>query len=238
MVVASEEILRTGSAAAGESTAIGGRAFASSTSAVNLVPTAQPATNQRSTASLEATARRLLDGVPVPTILIAADRRLVMRNAAAQADPSAIACIGVSYGRATRFAGAATEPFERVFARALNGLAATAVVTLAQENRQALWRVSMGPVRPDRALDDAAVIMVIDPPAAPRGTLAPLQRLFGVTPAEARVLALLLDDCRPREIARQLDVSITTVRSHLKALFAKTGTRRQSELVALAWSAA
>jgi DNA-binding CsgD family transcriptional regulator len=52
------------------------------------------------------------------------------------------------------------------------------------------------------------------------------------------VLALLLDDCRPREIAEELKLSITTVRSHLKALFAKTDTRRQSELVALAWSAA
>jgi DNA-binding CsgD family transcriptional regulator len=112
------------------------------------------------------------------------------------------------------------------------------VVTVESKSRQGLWRISMGPIARDDAQADAAVVMLVDPPAAPGGTLASLQRLFGLTSAEGRVLALLLDDCRPREIAEELNLSITTVRSHLKALFAKTETRRQSELVALAWSAA
>jgi DNA-binding CsgD family transcriptional regulator len=182
--------------------------------------------------------QRLLDGVPMPAALLAADRRIVARNSASEVVPNVLSCVGMSYGRVTRFAGVATEPFERVFARALNGIAANAVVTMPAGGRQAMWRVSLGPLRRAEASSEAAVMMLVDPPASAGGTLSALQRLFGLTGAEARVLALLLDDCRPTEIADELKVSITTVRSHLKALFAKTGTRRQSELVALAWSAA
>ena len=184
-----------------------------------------------------ANVQRLLDGVPIPAILLAADRRIVARNSAGELVRDLLALLALSYGRVVRFAGAASEPFEFVFARALNGTAASAVVTLPSGGRQALWRVNLGRLEHGDT-DEAAVLMLIDPPAASVGTLTALQRLFGLTAAEARVLALLLDDCRPREIADELQISITTVRSHLQALFAKTGTRRQSELVALAWSAA
>ena len=188
--------------------------------------------------SPDAEAHRLLNGVPLPVVVLAADRRVLMQNTAAHAAPNLFACFGMSYGRIVRFTANATEPFDHVFVRALNGTATNAVVTVESQRRQSLWRISLGPIARAVAQPDAAVVMLIDPPAEPHGTLAALQRLFGFTAAEARVFALLLDDCRPREIAEQLRLSITTVRSHLTALFAKTGTRRQSELVALGWSVA
>jgi DNA-binding CsgD family transcriptional regulator len=197
-----------------------------------------PRTRNGAAAGGESAARGLLDGVPLPAYLLASDRRLLARNAAAENDPLAFACIGMAYGRIVRFAGHATEPLERVFHRALHAAAATAVVTSRDAGRQALWRVSMGAVAARHAVGEAAVVMLIVPPASTATTLAALQRLYGLTTAEARVLASLLDDRRPREIAHDLGIAITTVRSHLKALFAKTCTRRQSELVALAWSAA
>ena len=188
--------------------------------------------------ALGANVQRLIHGVPVPAIVLAPDRCIVARNVAAEVVPDLLACVALSYGRVTRFAGAATEPFERVFARALGGVAASAVVTLPCGSRKTLWRLSFGRIDQGDGVDGVVVLMLIDPPADSSGTLRALQRLFALTAAEARVLALLMDDCRPREIAGELGISITTVRSHLQALFAKTGTRRQSELVALAWSAA
>ncbi len=182
--------------------------------------------------------QRLLDSLPIPAVLLGADRTIVMRNLAAEIVPDLLACMSLSYGRVMRFTGAATETFERAFARALEGSTSSAVVTLRSHGRPALWRITLSRVSHGDAAADVAVLMLIYPPAAAGGTLVALQRLFDLTSAEARVLALLLDDCRPREIAGELGISITTVRSHLQALFAKTGTRRQSELVALAWSAA
>lgn len=61
---------------------------------------------------------------------------------------------------------------------------------------------------------------------------------YGTTPAETRVLNLLAQGHDAREIAARCGISYTTVRTHLRALFEKTGCRRQAELVRLAaaWS--
>jgi DNA-binding CsgD family transcriptional regulator len=61
-------------------------------------------------------------------------------------------------------------------------------------------------------------------------------RRFGATPAEMRILDLLLKGLTTGEIADTLNISFNTVRTHLKALFAKTDTCRQTDLVRLAAS--
>jgi len=45
------------------------------------------------------------------------------------------------------------------------------------------------------------------------------------------VLAALLQGKRPIEIAAEREVAISTVRSQLKRLFAKTGCRGQADLI-------
>jgi DNA-binding CsgD family transcriptional regulator len=66
---------------------------------------------------------------------------------------------------------------------------------------------------------------------APAGRL--LQEYFNLTPAEAR-LARFIARGEPLELAaRTLGVKLPTVRSQLAAVFAKTNTCRQAQLVAL-----
>jgi DNA-binding CsgD family transcriptional regulator len=60
-----------------------------------------------------------------------------------------------------------------------------------------------------------------------------LQHLFDLTPAESRVALTLCAGRSPKEIARDLHVSVATVRSHVASLLAKTGTSRQVQLVRL-----
>lgn len=60
-----------------------------------------------------------------------------------------------------------------------------------------------------------------------------LRQLYGLTPTEARVAALLAEGRTLRQVAEALEVRITTARAHLGAVFDKTGTRRQAELVRL-----
>ncbi|MGZ5052734.1 MAG: LuxR C-terminal-related transcriptional regulator [Methylobacter sp.] len=55
--------------------------------------------------------------------------------------------------------------------------------------------------------------------------------LYQLTAAETRVLKHLLQQQSPQEIADALHVSINTVRTQLRALFAKTQTKNQRELV-------
>ena len=58
-------------------------------------------------------------------------------------------------------------------------------------------------------------------------------RLFGLSAAEARVLPLLLQGERPARMADALGVKLSTVRTQLSAIFAKTGALRQQDLIRL-----
>ena len=53
----------------------------------------------------------------------------------------------------------------------------------------------------------------------------------GLTQAEARLAVALCEGLSVEEAAARFGVSLATVRAQLKAVFAKTGTRRQAELV-------
>ena len=77
----------------------------------------------------------------------------------------------------------------------------------------------------------AAIAFVIDPSRQHRPTHDILRALFGLTPAECRVALLLGDGHAPKAIAGMLGVSIDTIRSQMKSIFAKTDVKRQSELI-------
>jgi DNA-binding CsgD family transcriptional regulator len=56
---------------------------------------------------------------------------------------------------------------------------------------------------------------------------------FGLTPAELRVLFAIIEVGSVPQVSQVLGVSEATVKTHLRHLFEKTGTRRQAELVKL-----
>jgi len=71
----------------------------------------------------------------------------------------------------------------------------------------------------------------LDPDQRPNEPL--LQGLFGLTAAEARLAGQLSAGGGVLAAAAALGVSASTARTHLRAIFAKTGTRTQSELAVL-----
>jgi DNA-binding CsgD family transcriptional regulator len=62
---------------------------------------------------------------------------------------------------------------------------------------------------------------------------ARLRAEFGLTKAEARLALRLAQGSSLASAAQAFDVKLTTIRSQLQQIFAKTGTSRQSELVAM-----
>lgn len=60
-----------------------------------------------------------------------------------------------------------------------------------------------------------------------------LSLTFGLSAAEGRVASLIATGISLKRAAKELGVALETVRSHLKAVFAKTATHRQGELIAL-----
>jgi DNA-binding CsgD family transcriptional regulator len=86
---------------------------------------------------------------------------------------------------------------------------------------------------PQRAVAVVFVATALSPPQMPAAALALLHDL---TPAETRVLELIVEGRMPSEIAAQLGVSVNTTKTHLQRVFDKTGTSRQAELVRLVGS--
>ena len=74
-------------------------------------------------------------------------------------------------------------------------------------------------------------LTAIEPRAGPKPAL--LSKAFGLTPAEARLASIIAEGLSPERAAEELAISKATARNQLKAIFAKTGSHRQSELVAL-----
>lgn len=76
-------------------------------------------------------------------------------------------------------------------------------------------------------------LFVTDPDERVEIPVERLRRLYGLTPSEGRIAARLTAGLRPEEVALELGVQVNTIRMHLKRIFSKTGTGRQSELVGL-----
>jgi DNA-binding CsgD family transcriptional regulator len=79
----------------------------------------------------------------------------------------------------------------------------------------------------------AALVIAADPDAAPMPAADALRQLFGLTPALSRLAAALAAGKSIADYAEEARVSEGTARNQLKALFARTGTQRQAELVRL-----
>lgn len=95
-------------------------------------------------------------------------------------------------------------------------------------------REDMRPSLP--VLRSAVAIVLISPMTTRSPPQQALGALYGLTPAEARVLHLLGEGSTLADIASALQSKRSTVKTHLLRIFAKTSTNRQADLVRLVHS--
>lgn len=70
--------------------------------------------------------------------------------------------------------------------------------------------------------------------SSPRiGSLELMQSLFDLTPRETQVVRLLAEGHSVESLSHKMGISLNTARTHLRSIFAKTSTGRQSELLLL-----
>jgi DNA-binding CsgD family transcriptional regulator/PAS domain-containing protein len=86
----------------------------------------------------------------------------------------------------------------------------------------------------------AATVMLVITQACAIGEIpaAALSKLFGLTQAEARLVGAMVTGSTVEQYAQHRGISVGTVRGQLKQVQAKTGARRQAELVRLVLSSA
>jgi DNA-binding CsgD family transcriptional regulator len=158
---------------------------------------------------------------------------VVCRNAAAEAIE----------GEDLWVAGRRLRAGDRVNAARIRGLVAAAVLQPGECDPVVLHRdgapwivIDALPVtrRTTEVFANARAVLVASPVAT--GGLPPLPLLraaFGLTPAEARMAQELAAGQRLAQAAVAMGIGLETARSHLDALFDKTGCRRQATLAAL-----
>ncbi|MBM0204441.1 helix-turn-helix transcriptional regulator [Micromonospora sp. STR1s_5] len=133
--------------------------------------------------------------------------------------------------------------FQTILDDALEGLASGSstdpllgsALGLARSDRQPLI-IRVVPIEAEaRAVLEGAALLVVmlDPEECPEPTHDLLRDVFGLTRGEARLACRLLCGETLNEIAGRSGVTLGTVRSQAKALFHKTRTNRQAELVTL-----
>ena len=109
------------------------------------------------------------------------------------------------------------------------------VVAVERPSQKRAYSILAAPLKAPFS-DDAeplVALFVSDPDNQPLPSPSAISGLFGLTPAEARVVHELIKGSSLDEAANNAGVTVSTARTYLKQVFSKTNTNRQAELVKL-----
>lgn len=114
-------------------------------------------------------------------------------------------------------------------------------VVLPLDKQDAVLSIALFPAqssnnRGSRITPNVVVVITLDDVAHILSDLF-LSSMYGMTRAEARLTQLIARGRTLQEAAECLSLSIHTIRTRLRAILAKTGARRQAELVSQVWRA-
>lgn len=93
-------------------------------------------------------------------------------------------------------------------------------------------RVLVTVIPPGEATGGHSIVLIGRPQEGLGNVSQVLIDVYGLTPAEYRVLSVLVEGLTPNEVADRLGLAIATVRTHIRRVLEKTGTARQADLMA------
>jgi DNA-binding CsgD family transcriptional regulator len=182
------------------------------------------------------------DGVSAGMFFVDASARIVHANANGHAMVAQGSLLRVVEGKLVPTDVSAEQALNEVYAMAERGDAAVgvkgiAVPLLALDGERHVAHVlplTSGARRRAGTSYAAAAAMFVQKAAldtpSPQELIA---KLYKLTPTELRVLLAIMQVGSTPEVAEALGISEATVKTHLHRVFAKTGTKRQADLVKL-----
>jgi DNA-binding CsgD family transcriptional regulator/PAS domain-containing protein len=189
-----------------------------------------------------ATLADTLDGLAASMVLVDAAARIVHANSAALAMLDEGSVIRAAGGKLTAADTQADHALHDIFINADAGDAAVgtkgiAVPLTARDGERHVAHVlpltSGARRKAGIAYSAVAAVFVCRAALDLPHPVEALANAFKLTPAETRVLMMIVQVGGIPEVAPVLGVSETTVRTHLQSIFAKTGAGRQADLVKL-----
>lgn len=192
----------------------------------------------------QAATKHVLDHFPVGVILVDSRARALTMNSSAKAilgqkDGLAIDRSGI-YAESGDETAALRSLIERAsgasddHGRYMGG----ALTVTRPSMRRPLW-ILVAPLRSQSeaaAVPSMVALFVSDPDRRHEIPAQALERFFGLTPAETRLLEALVNGKSLEEASEEFKVSKNTLRTQLHQIFRKTDTSRQSEVIKLVLS--
>jgi PAS domain S-box-containing protein len=170
-------------------------------------------------------------------IVVAPDGRVLLTNRSAEALLARSDSLSVRNGKLV--APLDASAVELALAAAVRPGAKPIVLKLRRSGAMTPMTALVTPLddEGDRSRPIRNCVVFLRDPDVRMSVSEPLLRdMYGLTPAEARVVASLVSGRSLQEVAVELEISLNTVRNHLKQAYRKTHTSRQSELVTLVLS--
>ncbi len=187
--------------------------------------------------------RAALDAIPEAILLLRIDGHVEFANIEADKLIRNVGWLRMHGRNLLGVGDRSAEPLQGAIAKAALGQSTVLPFTIASPEGLRAGILRMAPVADNPAFvtcfPQAIAICSINARfRAVEGIVAEsLARRYNLTPTEMKVLNALCDGMNPAQIATSFQIGLTTVRTHLKSLFRKTGSRRQADLVRLvqAW---
>ena len=183
--------------------------------------------------------REVIDRLPMGVVLLNELRQLVIGNR--QAQRISEQDDGLTLGPGGLEAGHPGQNRElrslisRVLAAERGTLVPDSFLMISRKSGKRAYAIMVSPLLaapPDAASRDAAVaVFITDPEERHFSTAEILRTLYDLSRAESELVQLLTQGFSLEQAARERCVSIHTVRSQLKSVFAKTRTSGQADLV-------
>jgi DNA-binding CsgD family transcriptional regulator len=184
----------------------------------------------------------VLDDLNAGIFLLDAKRRIVHANESGHALLSRRILLRTQDGRLSTMEPTARQALDRAVAVAGAGgptaaCGSLSIAFMSQEGERYiahLLPLRSGERRHTGAMREAVAVLFVQSEqlkvAVPSGLIA---ARYGLTPMEVSVLFAIAGAGGVPEVAEELGIARSTVRTHLLHIFSKTGTRRQAELVKL-----
>jgi DNA-binding CsgD family transcriptional regulator len=180
-----------------------------------------------------------LDSLGAGVMVVAVDGRLMFANRTAEAVLRAGQGITVRNGilraQDRSAEGKLRLAIDQAAMAAIGELNSAGGIVVASRTARQPLTLLVCPLRPEALgavrAQPVAMIFVGDPEHQPRQMPEVFVQLWGLTAAEARLTAALVEGQRMDSYADSAGISIQTAKSQLKAVFAKTGCKRQSDLI-------
>jgi len=179
---------------------------------------------------------RTLDALPQPVWILRSDLAVDHANGAARDLARSTAWVQASGQRLRRIGDLDATAIRQVMAE----VGAGQLTVHRQDDRTGTIQRALlrwAPIAPSspyaQTWPHARTLLSLEVQALPSADdcLPFVTRRWSLTPAEARVLQRLLRGLEPDEIAGELAITRSTLHSHVLALLAKSGCRRQIDLV-------